>query len=120
LNVNQRNLGNFYKCFIESVLTFGFLCWFGGLSVKNKNVLNRVVNVCGKVVGESQMSLCMLYERRAARKAKAIISDGSHVLTQHYELLPSGRRFKVPRLSTVRAKKSFIPMTVQILNERHM
>jgi hypothetical protein len=45
LNVNQRVLGNFYKCFIESVLTFGFLCWFGGLSVKNKNVLNRVVNV---------------------------------------------------------------------------
>jgi hypothetical protein len=120
LNVNQSVLGNFYKCFIESVLTFGFLCWFGGLSVRNKNVLNRVVNVCGKVVGESQMSLCMLYERRAARKAKAIISDGSHVLAQHYELLPSGRRFKVPRLFTIRAKKSFIPMTVQILNERYM
>jgi hypothetical protein len=118
LNVNQQVLGNFYKCFIESVLTFGFLCWFGGLNVKNRNVLNRVVNVCGKVVGESQTSLCVLYERRAFRKAKAIIRDTSHVLAHHYELLPSGRRFKVPRLSTVRAKKSFIPMTVQILNER--
>jgi hypothetical protein len=58
-----------------------------------------------------------MYERRAFRKAKAIIRDTSHVLAHHYELLPAGRRFKVPRLSTVRAKKSFIPMTVQILNE---
>ena len=35
---------------MESVLTFSFLCWFGGLNVKSKNVLNKVVNVCGKVV----------------------------------------------------------------------
>jgi hypothetical protein len=120
LNVNQQVLKNFYRCFIESILTFGFLCWFGGLNVKNRNVLNRVVNVCGKVVGESQMSLCVLYERRAVRKAKTIIRDASHVLAHHYELLPSGRRFKVPKLSTVRAKKSFIPMTVQLLNGRSM
>jgi hypothetical protein len=52
LQVNQNILASFYKCFIESVLTFGFVCWFGGLSVKNRNVLNRVVNVCGKVIGE--------------------------------------------------------------------
>ena len=37
---------------VESVLTFLFLCWFGGLNVKSKNVQNKVVNVCGKVVGE--------------------------------------------------------------------
>ena len=120
LNVNQNILGNFYRCFIESVLTFGFLCWFHGLSVKNKNVLKRVVNVCGKVVGERQTSLCVLYERRATKKAKAITRDASHVLAQYYKLLPSGRRFKVRRLSTVRAKKSFVPMTVQLLNERQV
>ena len=118
LNVNSTVLKNFYRCFIESVLTFGFLCWFEGLSVKNKNVLNRVVNVCGKVVGESQESLGALYESRVARKAKAIVRDSSHILAQHYQLLPSGRRFRVPKLSTVRAKKSFIPTSIQILNKR--
>ena len=35
----------FYRAFIESVLT-SFLGWFGSLSVKNKNVLAKVVNVC--------------------------------------------------------------------------
>ena len=83
LNVNPVNpsiLAQFYRCFIESVLTFGFLCWFGGLSVKDKSVLNRVVNVCGKVVGEKQVRLCELYERRVERKGREIAKDTSYVL----------------------------------------
>ena len=39
---------------LNQFLTFSFLCLFGGLNVKSKNVLNKVVNVCGKVVGERQ------------------------------------------------------------------
>ena len=64
LNVSTAALRTFYRCCIESVLTFLFLCWFRGLNVKSKNVLNKEVNVCGKVVG---------------------------VLAKHYELLPSER-----------------------------
>ena len=36
----------------QSEISFSFLAWFGGLNVKNKGVLNRVVNQCGKVVNE--------------------------------------------------------------------
>ena len=57
---------------IESVLTFSFLCWFGGLNVKRKNVLNKVVNMCGKVVGERQEQLSHLYERRMVWKARGL------------------------------------------------
>ena len=52
-------LRTFYQSRIESVLTFSFMCWFGGLNVKSKNVLNKVVNVCSKVVGERQEHLSM-------------------------------------------------------------
>ena len=55
---------HFYQNCIELVLTFVFLCWFGGLNVKSKNVQNKVVNVCGKVVGERQECLSQLYECR--------------------------------------------------------
>ena len=68
-----------------------------GLNVKSKNVLNKVVNVCGKVVGDRQEQLSQLYERRVVRKARVIVDDNSHVLAKHYELLPSGRRFRVPK-----------------------
>ena len=69
--------------------------------MKSKNVLNKVVNVCGKVVGERQEHLSQLYERCVVRKARMIVDDNSHVLAKHYELLPSGRRFSVPKSNTV-------------------
>ena len=56
-----------------------------------------MVNVCGKVVGERQEHLNRLYERRVVRKARVIEDDNSHVLAKYYELLPSGRRFRVPK-----------------------
>jgi len=117
LNVNSNILHNFYCSFIESVLTFGFLCWYGGLSVRNKNVLNRIVNVCGKVVGERQKSLCVLYAHNALRKGTKIAEDSSHVLNQYFKLLPSGRRYSMPCVSTVRSRHSFIPMSIQFINK---
>ena len=65
--------------------------------MNNRNVLKKVVNVCGKVVGERQEHLSPLYERCVVRKAGVIADDNSHVLSKHYELLPSGRRFRVPK-----------------------
>ena len=65
--------------------------------MKSQNVLNTAVNVCGKVVGERQEQLSQLYERRVVQKARVIVDDNSHVLAKHYELLPSGRRFHVPK-----------------------
>ena len=65
--------------------------------MNSRNVLNKVVNVCGKVVGERQEHLSPLYERRVVRKAMVIADDNSHVCAKYYELLPSGRRFRVPK-----------------------
>ena len=117
LHVDAKVLQAFYRCFIESLLCFSFLCWYGSLSVKCKNVLNRVVNVCSKVVGERQMSMNELYERRVRKKARAIANDSSHVLVQHYERLPSGRRLRAFKTKTCRMKNSFIPMSISFLNK---
>ena len=35
------------------------------------------------------------------RKARVIVDDNIHVLAKRYELLPSGRRFRVPKSNTV-------------------
>ena len=71
------------------------------MSYVRKNVLNKVVNVCVKVVGERQVQLSQLYEQRVALKARVIVDDNSHVLAKHCELLPSSRRFRVPKSYTV-------------------
>ena len=92
------------------------MCWYGGLSVRNKNVLGRVVNVCSKIVGVRQERMDVLYERRVALKAMVIVNDNSHVLAQYYELLPSQRRFRVPKFKTVRTRNSFVLKSIQLLN----
>ena len=79
LSVRQSILSSFYRCFIESVLTFGSVCWYGGLNVKNKNVFDRVVKVCGKVIGEKQKSMSELYECRVVQKAILISKDTTHL-----------------------------------------
>jgi hypothetical protein len=84
--------------------------------VKNKNVLDRVVNVSGRVIGERQQSLSVLYERRVVKKVGVIVMDRTHVLAQHYELLPSGRRYRVPKVSTVCSRNSFVNKSIEILN----
>ena len=55
----------------------------------------------GKVVGERQEQLSQLYERRMVRTARVIEDGNSYVLAKHYELLPSGSRFRVPKSNTV-------------------
>ena len=69
--------------------------------MKSRNILNKVVNVCGKVVGERQEHLSQLYEHRMVLKARVIVDDNSHVLVKYCELLPTGRRFRVLKSNTV-------------------
>ena len=116
LGVNESILSNFYRCFLETVISFGFLCWYSGLSVRNKNVLDRVVKVSGKVVGVRQRSMHELYESRIVSKARMILSDASHVLAKNYELLPSGRRYRHVRASTNRSRMSFVNRSIECLN----
>ncbi len=90
---------------------------YGSLNVKNKNVMNKTVNVCSKIVGVKQVDLTELYERRVKVKAGKIVSDSSHTLAKHYELLPSGKRFRCLKTKTLRHKNSFIPRSIQSLNK---
>ncbi len=49
--VDSTFMKMFYSCCIESVITFSFVCWYGSLNVKNRNRLQGIVKVCGKIVG---------------------------------------------------------------------
>ena len=40
--------------------------------MKSANVLNKVVNMCGKVVGERQEQFSQLYDRRVIWRARVI------------------------------------------------
>ena len=116
-NLDTTFMKMFYSCFIESILTFSFICWHGSLLEKGKNRLNDVVKVCSKIAGIALNDLSEVYRVRCVRKAKAIIADPSHPLCQEFLLLPSGRRYNVPWCNTNTFKKSMIPRAISLLNE---
>ena len=118
-SVDTKFLKLFYKSFIESILTFSFICWFGSLSVRNKNSLQKIVNISSKVISEPQRSLQAFFEQQVVRKAFSIINAEDHVLNDHFQHLPSGKRFRQPLCMTNRRKFSFVPMAIAILNKKY-
>ncbi len=50
----------FYKQFIESVLSFCIVAWYGNLSLSNKNRLGGLVKVAGKIIGVRLIKLGLL------------------------------------------------------------
>lgn len=115
-NVDPTFMRMFYSCFIESVLTFSFIVWFGSLTLKNRNRLVGIVKMCSKIAGINLMDLSQLYKGRATKKAQSILADPSHPLFSEFRLLPSGRRYILPRCRTNRFKNSFVPAAIGLLN----
>ena len=108
----------FYSCFIESVLTFAFICWFESINLKNRNRLQGIVNVFSKIAGTPLTDISLLHKTKSLRKAKQILPDPSLPLASEFKLLPSGHRFCMPRCRTGRFKKSWVPAAIGLLNNR--
>ena len=88
-NIDNTILFMFYKSFIESVLTFSFICWFGNVRQKDNNNLQRIVNTSSKVTGTKKSTLTVLYEKEVLRKDARILADSAHILHEKYVLVPS-------------------------------
>ena len=116
INMDSKFMEMFYSCFIESVLTFAFICWFGSINLKNRNRLQGIVRVCSKIVGAPLKDISLLYKTRALNKARLVLTDPSHPLAPEFKLLPSRRRFHVPRCRTNRFKNTWVPVAIGLLN----
>lgn len=60
-NVDIWFMKMFYTCFIESILTFAFICWFGSVNLKRRKRLQDVVKVCCKIVATRLTDISHLY-----------------------------------------------------------
>ena len=110
----------FYKSCSQSVLIFSFICWFGNVSPKDKNNLQRVVNVTSKVTNVTPSTLTALYEKQVVNKATRILADDTHILHGEYILLPSSRRLRTITRKTNRKRLSFVPMSMRLLNDKSL
>ena len=115
--VNSKLLFLFFQMILESVIRYSMQTWYGNLSVQLKSRLGRLISTAFKIVGyQEQCYLQSLYEKSVLREAHKILDDPDHILNQELELLPSGRRFRMPNCRLKRYKNSFIPAAIKMLN----
>ena len=69
-NVDKKLLNMFYSSFIESILTFAIIRWFGNLSISNKNKLRNVLKLCQKIFGSSLNDLDSFYKAKSHPEGK--------------------------------------------------
>ena len=115
-NVDKQIMLLFDNTFIQSVLTSNFLSWYGNLSLQDKNKLNKLVKIAGKVCCVNLDSLDTLYNKRVIKKVKKILKDDHHKLHNDYKFLPSGKRLRSMATRTVRSNKSFVPTSIRLVN----
>ena len=108
----------FFFRVVESILTFNIVTFYGHLTVKQKNRLNKIVNIATKLINLKQKSLNDLYQQAISKKSRSIINDPTHPLHSCFEIMPSGKRYRTPAFKRQLYNKSFIPSAVRFLNSQ--
>lgn len=80
----------------------------------NKKRIDNTLKLYNKISGKRLHELSK--RARVTRKAKAILADCTHTLFSHFKLLPSGRRYALPRYRTNRLKNSSESIYIVALN----
>ena len=114
--VDRTLMKLFYSAFIESVISFSVICWYGNLCTKDKNSLGRIVKTSSKIAGVNFSSLDQIFYRQVLKKAKSICSDDAHPLRLEYVPLPSGLRLSAHMAKKNRYKNSFVPVSIRAMN----
>lgn len=89
---------SFYHAILESILRYGITAWYGHLIVQSKSQLSRQIQTAMKIMGvKNHLPLQTINKQSVIRLAKKLVSDPTHILHPEFQLLPSGRRFRVPK-----------------------
>ncbi len=117
--VDKNVLLLFYRAAIETIIHYGISTWFGNLTVKFRSQLQNLIKWTGKIIGMlPPSSLQEIFEQTVMKQGQKITTDPNHILYKEYELMPSGRRYRLPNCKLNRYKFAFIPLSIKLLNSR--
>ena len=72
----------FYRAFIESILSFSIVCWYGNITIREKNALvSKKVKLASKIAGVKFDSLTEYFNKQIIfSKPYIIFQDPTHRL----------------------------------------
>ena len=101
----------FYEATIPSLSLYACAVFYGLLTNKIKTDLEKPECITECLIQRSQLTLKdfdSLYHDVALRLVEKILKNKLHPLNKQFEYLPSGQRYRVPRMKTARFKDTFI------------
>lgn len=78
---------------------------------------NTLLKLPVKITGVRPPDVLTIYHRRVNSKAQDILQCSDHLLHAEFEVLPSGRKFRLPKAKSNRLKNSFITQAITQLSE---
>ena len=79
-------------------------------------MLSRVVKTAEGIIGCTLPTLDQIYASRCYKKAAEIVQDSAHPGNDLFQLLPSGRSYRVIKTRTIHLRNSFYPKAILVLN----
>ena len=118
LNVNTELVTSFFNTVVMSTLMYACVAFYGLLTNSLARELERPVRICRKMRRDCVLdNLYDVYKKSMLVFTKKIRDDDAHPLHLNYNLLPSGRRLRVPHSRTQRFKNTYVPMSISLVNE---
>jgi hypothetical protein len=117
LKVSPDIMALFYNATIASVIMYACAAFYALLTKQNCNVLHKPLRVSRRLLGSDK--LCtneQLYNLQLSQLTSNIVNDISHPLHDNFVMLPSGRRYRMPKIRTNRFKNSFVPRAIAMVN----
>ena len=106
----------FYRATVESVLAFSIIVWYGSLTRRDIERLDKVVNTASRIIGMKLPELSTLYHDRVVNRCNKILKDETHPANKIFELLPSGRRYRSLPAHANRMRDSFYAKAMTFLS----
>ena len=78
VNLSQQHLRSFYRCSIESVLTYGILSWFGSSSAADRKSLQRIIKIAHNIINQQLPTMDTIFNSRCLQKTHNILKDSFH------------------------------------------
>ncbi|KAJ8358150.1 hypothetical protein AAFF_G00030040 [Aldrovandia affinis] len=115
---SQEILHLFYCSTIQSVIQYCSTVWYDSVTLQARTRVTSLLKMTSNIIGKpviqgfhhSQIS-------NTLRLAQKITADPSHILHPEFELLPSGRRFRLPWYKLNWLKNEFVPHSISLLNK---
>ena len=116
--LSRQTLKNFYRCAVESTITYCITAWYGNCTVAERKSLQRVVKTAQRIIGSPLPPIESIYKQRCQSKALSIIKDASHPNNRLFHPSHSQRRrgYRCLKTSTTRSRNSFFPSAIILLN----